>query len=130
LEALKVTGLDVLVIDDSAVDRHSLVSLLKSLGHQVDQCDDPNNAIDIISTKDYKIIFLDVVMPDLDGYRLLRNMRLDPVAKDVYVVLCSVKKTPIEINYGLERAGANDYLPKPATRESLENVFQRLLVCP
>ncbi len=124
-----MTGLDVLVIDDSAVDRYSLVSLLKSLGHQVDQCDDPNNAIDLITTKDYKVIFLDVVMPDLDGYRLLRNMRLDPATKSSYVVLCSVKKTPLEINYGLERAGANDYLPKPATRESLEHVFQRLLVC-
>jgi CheY-like chemotaxis protein len=130
LEALKVTKLDILVIDDSAVDRYSLVSLLKSFGHQVDQCDDPNNAIDLISTKNYKVIFLDVVMPGLDGYRLLRNMRLDPATKDVYVVLCSVKKTPLEINYGLERAGANDYLPKPATRDSLEDVFHRLLVCP
>jgi CheY-like chemotaxis protein len=121
--------MDLLVIDDSAVDRYSLVSILKSLGHQVDQCADPTAAMELIAAKNYAVIFLDVVMPDIDGYRLLRTMRLDPVVGDQYVVLCSVKKTPLEINYGIERAGANDYLPKPATREALEVIFQRLSVC-
>jgi CheY-like chemotaxis protein len=121
--------MDVLVIDDSAVDRYSLVSLLKSLGHQVDQCADSTVVMELITAKKYAVIFLDVVMPDLDGYRLLRTIRLDPVVGDQYVVLCSVKKTPLEINYGLERAGANDYLPKPSTREGLEKIFQRLLIC-
>ncbi len=119
--------MDVLVIDDSAVDRYHLVSLLKSLGHAVDQCAEPHEVIQLIASKPYKMVFLDVVMPDFDGYRLLRNIRLDPNIGNQYVVICSVKKTPLEINYGLERAGANDYLPKPATREGLENVFQKRL---
>jgi CheY-like chemotaxis protein len=121
--------MDVLVIDDSAVDRYSLVSILKSLGHQVDQCAEPNVAMELMTAKNYAVIFLDVVMPDIDGYRLLRTMRLDPTVGNQYVVICSVKKTPLEINYGLERAGANDYLPKPATREGLEGIFQRLSEC-
>jgi CheY-like chemotaxis protein len=121
--------MDVLVIDDSAVDRYSLVSILKSLGHQVDQCAEPNTAMELMAAKNYAVIFLDVVMPDIDGYRLLRTMRLDPAVGNQYVVICSIKKTPLEINYGIERAGANDYLPKPATREGLEGIFQRLSVC-
>jgi CheY-like chemotaxis protein len=121
--------MDVLVIDDSAVDRYSLVSILKSLGHQVDQCAESTTAMELMAAKNYAVIFLDVVMPDIDGYRLLRTMRLDPEVSDQYVVICSVKKTPLEINYGIERAGANDYLPKPATREGLEGIFQRLSVC-
>lgn len=119
--------MNVLVIDDSAVDRYHLVSLLKSLGHEVDQCAEPSTVIDLIVAKSYKMIFLDVVMPDVDGYRLLRNIRIDPVIGDQYVVICSVKKTPLEINYGIERAGANDYLPKPATKEGLADIFQRRL---
>ncbi len=119
--------MDVLVIDDSAVDRYHLVSLLKSLGHAVDQCADPNEVIKMITSKRYKIVFLDVVMPDFDGYRLLRSIRLDPNIGNQYVVICSVKKTPLEINYGLERAGANDYLPKPATREGLADISQKRL---
>jgi CheY-like chemotaxis protein len=119
--------MNVLVIDDSAVDRYHLVSLLKSLNHEVDQCAEPSAVMELITAKSYKMIFLDVVMPDFDGYRLLRNIRLDPIIGDQYVVICSVKKTPLEINYGLERAGANDYLPKPATREGLEDIFQKRL---
>jgi CheY-like chemotaxis protein len=119
--------MDVLVIDDSAVDRYHLVSLLKSLGHVVDQSAEPSAVMELIAKKPYEIVFLDVVMPDFDGYRLLRNIRLDPTIGNQYVVICSVKKTPLEINYGLERAGANDYLPKPATREGLEDIFQKRL---
>jgi CheY-like chemotaxis protein len=121
--------MDILVIDDSAVDRYSLTSLLKSLGHQVDQCSESTAAMELIIAKNYAVIFLDVVMPDLDGYRLLRTMRLEPLTSKSYVVLCSVKKTQLEITYGLERAGANDYLPKPATREQLEKILQRLPIC-
>jgi CheY-like chemotaxis protein len=119
--------MDVLVIDDSAVDRYHLVSLLKSLGHVVDQSAEPSAVMELIAKKPYEIVFLDVVMPDFDGYRLLRNIRLDPTIGNQYVVICSVKKTPLEINYGLERAGANDYLPKPATREGLEDIFRKRL---
>jgi CheY-like chemotaxis protein len=115
-----------LVIDDSSVDRHSLVSLLKSLGHAADQCEDPTAALSMIEAGSYDLVFLDVVMPELDGYKFLRSVRLNPNTANQYVVFCSSKKTPIEINYGINRAGANDYLPKPATREGLEQVLQRI----
>ena len=122
--------MNVLVVDDSAVDRYHLVSLLNLAGHQVDQCAEPSTVLELVAAKSYDIVFLDVVMPDFDGYRLLRSIRLTPLISDQYVVICSIKKTPLEINYGLERAGANDYLPKPATREGLENIFyKRLTQC-
>jgi CheY-like chemotaxis protein len=115
-----------LVIDDSSVDRHSLVSLLKGLGHGVEQCEDPNVALNMIEQGNYDLVFLDVVMPELDGYKFLRAVRLNPNTSNQYVVFCSSKKTPIEINYGINRAGANDYLPKPATKEALEQILERI----
>jgi CheY-like chemotaxis protein len=42
------------------------------------------------------------------------------------VVFCSSKKTPLEINYGVKRAGANDYLTKPVTRDSVGQVLDRV----
>jgi CheY-like chemotaxis protein len=115
-----------LVVDDSSVDRHSLVSLLEALGHSADQCEDPTAALPMIETGHYDLVFLDVVMPEIDGYKFLRSVRLNPSTSNQYVVFCSTKKTPIEINYGIKRAGANDYLPKPATREGLEQIIQRV----
>ena len=115
-----------LIVDDSPVDRHALTSLLESLGHEVDQCDRPTDALSIIETGEYDLVFLDVVMPEQDGYKFLRSLRLNARTANQYVVFCSSKKTPLEINYGIKRAGANDYLPKPATLAGIQNVLGRI----
>jgi two-component system chemotaxis response regulator CheY len=65
-------------------------------------------------------------MPEQDGFKFLRQLRLNEATSDQYVILCSSKKTPVEINYGIKRAGANDYLTKPVTPESLEQALKKL----
>jgi CheY-like chemotaxis protein len=115
-----------LIIDDSSVDRHALACLVEALGHEVDQCASPTDALSKVEAGSYDLVFLDVVMPEQDGYKFLRSLRLNPKTSSQYVVFCSSKKTPLEINYGIKRAGANDYLPKPATRESVDQVLERI----
>ena len=115
-----------LIIDDSSVDRHALASLLESLGHGVDQCASPTDALEQVEKGRYDLLFLDVVMPEQDGYKFLRTLRLNPKTSNQYVVFCSSKKTPLEINYGIQRAGANDYLPKPVSRESIEQILSKI----
>ncbi len=115
-----------LVIDDSNVDRHSLVALLETLGHQAEQCDNPTAALSKIEAEAYDLVFCDVVMPEQDGYKFLRSVRMNPKTSNQYVVFYSSKKTPLEVNYGIKRAGANDYLVKPVTRESVEEILHRV----
>lgn len=116
----------LLVIDDSAVDRLALVNMLQNLGHEVDECESADNALTQIEAGNYNLVFLDVVMPGQDGYKFLRSLRLNPPTAEQYVVFCSSKKTPLEVNYGIKRAGANDYLTKPVTNETVEEVLQRI----
>jgi CheY-like chemotaxis protein len=115
-----------LIIDDSSVDRHALSSLLTTLGHSVDQCDSPKEALATIENGTYDLVFLDVVMPEQDGYKFLRSVRLNPKTSNQYVVFFSNKTTAIEVNYGVKRAGANDYLPKPVNRENVEQILQKI----
>lgn len=115
-----------LIIDDSSVDRHALTALLESLGHDVDQCSTPSEALQTVEAGHYDLVFLDVVMPEQDGYKFLRALRLNPKTSGQYVVFYSSKKTPIEVNYGVKRAGANDYLTKPVSREDLTQVLERV----
>jgi CheY-like chemotaxis protein len=117
-----------LIIDDSSVERHALATGLESLGHAVDQCDTPVDALKKIESGLYDSIFLDVVMPEQDGYKFLRTMRLNPITTNQYVVFCSNKNTSLEMNYGVQRAGANDYLPKPVNRESIEKIINKIPV--
>jgi PleD family two-component response regulator len=115
-----------LIIDDSSVDSHALGSILGMLGHEVDLCKSAIDALSIIEAGKYDLVFLDVVMPEQDGYKFLRTMRLNPKTASQYVVFYSSKKTPIEVNYGIQRAGANDYLSKPVTHESVERILSKI----
>lgn len=115
-----------LIIDDSAVDRHFLTSLLKEMGHEVEAYEDTAGIVEKLETGTYTSIFLDIVMPKKDGYKFLRELRLNQQTTNQYVIICSSKTTPVEVNYGLKRAGANDYLTKPVSRERLEQVLQRI----
>lgn len=115
-----------LVVDDSAVDRHLMVSMLEKLGHQVDICQDTNELQKKVARENYAAVILDIVMPQQDGFKCLRELRLNPTTAKQYVIFCSSKKTPLEINYGIKRAGANDYITKPVTQEILEQALQKV----
>ncbi len=115
-----------LVVDDSSVDRHLLSSLLHELGHETEVCDDPRNAMGKIVTEKFDAVFLDIVMPEQDGYKLLRELRSNPETSEQHVIICSNKKTALEINYGVKRAGANDYITKPVSREAITQVLQKI----
>jgi CheY-like chemotaxis protein len=115
-----------LIIDDSSVDRLALASGLETLGHMVDQFDSTTDALSEIESGIYDSIFLDVVMPEQDGYKFLRTMRLNPKTATQHVIFCSNKNTALEMNYGVQRAGANDYLPKPVNCESIERAIAKI----
>ena len=116
--------MNILVVDDSSVDRHFLSNLLEELGHSVETYESTDGVLERLSNQDYAIMFLDIVMPHQDGYKFLRELRANPTTAEQQVVLYSSKGTSIEVNYGLKRAGANQYLIKPATKEKLETVLQ------
>lgn len=115
-----------LIVDDSAVDRHLLASILEEMGHQVEAYESTVGILEKLTTGEYSSVFLDIVMPEKDGYKFLRELRLNQGTVNQHVILYSNKKTPVEVNYGLSRAGANDYLTKPITRERLEKTLQSL----
>lgn len=115
-----------LIIDDSATQRHLLSSFLQDLGHAVDLCESTIGALEKIINNHYTAVFLDIVLPDQDGYRFLREVRSHHQTADQYVILYSTKTTKLEIDYGLKRAKANDYLPKPVSRESLSEILRKL----
>jgi CheY-like chemotaxis protein len=119
-----------LIIDDSSVDRHALAAGLETLGHDVEQCDSAIDALKTIENGIYDSVFLDVVMPEQDGYKFLRKVRLNPNTAKQHVIFCSNKNTSLEMSYGVQRAGANDYLPKPVSRESIEKVVEKIYGIP
>lgn len=114
-----------LVVDDSQVDRHLLVSLLRGMGHQVDDFHDAENILDLVEQGDYAAVILDIVMPGQDGFKVIRKLRKNPNSSQQYIILYSSKKTPVEVNYGIKKAGANDYIVKPVTKQILQQAIKK-----
>lgn len=114
------------IVDDSAVDRHLLTSVLEGLGHQVDISTSTKGAIEQIAEGNYAAVFLDIVMPEQDGYKFLRELRSNDKTAKQHVIFCSSKKTNLEIDYGIKRAGANDYITKPVSKEIVMQALKKV----
>jgi len=102
----------VLVADDSLVVRSLLRRQLEETGYSVIEAVDGQEALTLCQDKKPEVVLLDVEMPKLDGYDVLRAMRKDPDLTDIPVVFLTARATTEDVVEGL-RLGAHDYLRKP-----------------
>ena len=108
----------VLVADDNADMREYLGRLLKDAGYRVEAVADGRAALAAIRTEAPDLVVSDVMMPRLDGLRLVAELRADPGTATVPVLLLSARAGQEASIEGLE-AGADDYLVKPFTAAEL-----------
>lgn len=105
-------GALVLIADDSLVIRRLLRRQLEDHGHEVIEAVDGEDAIVRASETLPDVVLLDVEMPNLDGYGVLRQMRELPMLRDIPVVFLTSRASTEDVVEGL-RLGAHDYLRKP-----------------
>ena len=72
------------------------------------------------------LVLLDIMMPEISGLDILRQMRKDPMLANIPVVVVSAKSMPADIRNGLE-AGASTYLTKPVGFLELKEAVERAL---
>jgi twitching motility two-component system response regulator PilG len=112
------SGLKVMVIDDSKTIRRTAETLLKKAGCDVITADNGFEALPLISTQQPDILFIDIMMPRLDGYQTCALVKNNPNFKDTPVIMLSSKDGLFDRAKG-RVAGAEQYLTKPFTREDL-----------
>ena len=99
----------ILVADDEKDIRSVLALYLEDAGYEVVEAADGAEAVSMLATQDIDLCLLDIMMPELDGYQVLKNVRED---NDVPVIVVSAKGQDSEKILGLN-LGADDYLVKP-----------------
>jgi diguanylate cyclase (GGDEF)-like protein len=104
----------VLVADDDAINRQVLGELLKP-DYTVVMAKSGAQALEKAAQHAPDLILLDVVMPDMNGYEVLRRLRADPVTADMSVIFISGLDRPEDEANGLN-LGASDYIAKPFNR--------------
>jgi sigma-B regulation protein RsbU (phosphoserine phosphatase) len=102
----------VLVVDDVEMNRDMLSRRLVRLGYAVDVAANGRRALELARTAAYDLVLLDIMMPEVDGYRVLETMKGDAELRDVPVVMISAVGEVESVVKCLE-LGAEDYLPKP-----------------
>jgi CheY-like chemotaxis protein len=107
----------IIAVDDSVADLRLVESMLSSK-HSVFLCLNGNGLEEQAALEKPDLILMDVVMPQRNGYEIMRKLKRDPATKDVPVIVVSSKSETTDIEWG-RRQGASDYLPKPFTAEAL-----------
>jgi len=102
----------LLVVDDTEVNRDLLARRLRRLGHSVETAKSGGEALEKLSAAEFDLVLLDIMMPGLDGYEVLRRLRDDPQRRHVPVIMISAVDE-IESVVRCIELGATDYLPKP-----------------
>ena len=108
----------VLVIDDSNTIRRSAEIFLRQAGFEVILADDGFDALAKISDHRPQVIFVDIMMPRLDGYQTCALIKQNPQLKSTPVIMLSSKDGVFDRARG-RLAGSDRYLTKPFTKEGL-----------
>jgi len=113
----------VLVIDDSNTIRRSAEMFLRQAGFEVILAEDGFDALAKISDHRPRVIFVDIMMPRLDGYQTCALIKQNPHLKSTPVIMLSSKDGVFDRARG-RLAGSDRYLTKPFTKEGLVQAVQ------
>jgi two-component system, OmpR family, alkaline phosphatase synthesis response regulator PhoP len=116
----------ILVVDDETYIVHILEFTLTMEGYEVLTAADGEEALRRLEQDRPDLVVLDIMMPKVDGYEVLRRIRADEEFRHLPVILLSAKGRPIDRETGLE-IGADDYIVKPFSPRRLLEKIQDLL---
>lgn len=111
----------ILIVEDEEKIARFVTLELEHEGYQVEHAADGRTAVDLALERDYDLILLDVLLPQLNGMEVLRRIRK---RKDVPVIMVTARDAVMDKVAGLD-AGADDYLTKPF---AIEELFARIRV--
>lgn len=112
------SAVKVMVIDDSNTIRRSAEIFLKNAGYAVILAEDGFDALSKIADQHPQIIFIDIMMPRLDGYQTCSLIKRNDRFKSTPVIMLSSKDGLFDRARG-RMAGSDEYLTKPFTQETL-----------
>ncbi len=101
----------ILVVDDNRLNRLKLSRALTQQGHAVSEAENGRVALEMLRSELFNLVLLDILMPEVDGFQVLREMKDDTVLRDVPVIVISALEEMDSVVRCIEM-GAEDHLPK------------------
>jgi PAS domain S-box-containing protein len=117
----------ILIIDDLAANREFLAAVLRHEGHRLLEAADGGEGLAAAQAEHPDLVITDVLMPVMDGYELLRRLRLDPATRDVPVVFYTAHYAEREARALALAGGVAHVLTKPALTETVLEIVGKAL---
>ncbi|RXJ66659.1 DNA-binding response regulator [Halarcobacter ebronensis] len=111
------------MIEDDLELAQIITDYLASYDIEVTNTDSPYNGLSMLSIKEYKLLILDLTLPEIDGLELIPKIR---EKSDIPIIISSARDDILDKVMGLER-GADDYLPKPYNPRELQARIKAIL---
>ena len=102
----------MLVVDDDALNRLLLAASLEEKGYKVEMAENGQQALEILHTQSFDVVFLDLLMPEMNGFETLERMKADSALQHIPVIVVSAEEDLESVMRCIEM-GATDHLPKP-----------------
>ena len=109
---------NVLAVDDVPINLLLVEKMLSKFNFQLRKAADGAQALQAIAQKKPDLILLDLMMPGIDGFEVIRRLRANPETADIQIVILSALNSNEDIVKGFN-AGANDFIMKPIIMEKL-----------
>jgi DNA-binding response OmpR family regulator len=119
-------GTRVLIVDDSPTIVALLRKFLQQSGYLTLEAGDAEKGVEIALKERPDLIFLDIVLPGMNGFAALRQLRRDPATREIPIVMISGNEQATEQFYA-QRIGADDFMKKPFSRSEVFVRIERLL---
>jgi len=116
----------ILIVDDSPTEVHVMKIALERHGYQTASAADGAEAIQKAKAMKPDLIFMDVVMPGVNGFQATRKLTADPETREIPVIMVTSKDQETDRIWGM-RQGAVDYLVKPVSPDQLVEKAQAAL---
>ena len=117
----------ILIVDDSPTEVFQMKAALEAAGFRVEAATDGAEAIRKAQEMHPDLIFMDIVMPGMDGYRATRTLANDPKTRSIPVIMVTSRGEETDRIWGM-RQGAVDFLVKPVTPAQLREKAQAALL--
>ena len=114
----------MLLAEDNEINQLVAKELLESMGLSVDIADNGRMALEMLALKDYAAVFMDIQMPEMDGYETTRRVRANPQLRKLPIIALTAHGMVGDREKCL-KAGMDDHLSKPIDPQALADMVAR-----